>query len=221
MQKHRTIRAALVASAALGLAVLSPAAAMANTGIDYTVQANSGDFVNPAPGLSGRYYSGSGTIAFTSSLTNGVYGLADIATFSLNLQLAIQLANPPGSPYLTADYEFSKSDLSAFSITMVGGVATAASWTLNPVASYQHSSSVFDPAAQSVDFQSGSDNGISFYVWPSGVKTLTATGDIEATFGEVAAGVPEPASWALMIGGFGLMGCALRRRSPTPRTAAA
>jgi hypothetical protein len=27
-----------------------------------------------------------------------------------------------------------------------------------------------------------------------------------------AGGVPEPASWALMIGGFGLAGAALRRR---------
>jgi hypothetical protein len=29
---------------------------------------------------------------------------------------------------------------------------------------------------------------------------------------EVAAGVPEPATWAMMIGGFGLIGAAARRR---------
>jgi microcystin-dependent protein len=29
---------------------------------------------------------------------------------------------------------------------------------------------------------------------------------------DVSPGVPEPASWALMIGGFGLAGVALRRR---------
>jgi hypothetical protein len=35
----------------------------------------------------------------------------------------------------------------------------------------------------------------------------------EVTFdGSVTAGVPEPASWALMISGFGLIGTALRRR---------
>lgn len=31
--------------------------------------------------------------------------------------------------------------------------------------------------------------------------------------------VPEPANWALMLGGFGLVGCALRRRSPAIRFA--
>jgi hypothetical protein len=29
-----------------------------------------------------------------------------------------------------------------------------------------------------------------------------------------AAGVPEPASWAMMVGGFGLLGSAMRRRRP-------
>ena len=35
----------------------------------------------------------------------------------------------------------------------------------------------------------------------------------------IAAAVPEPASWALMLGGFGLMGGALRRRRVTARIA--
>lgn len=34
----------------------------------------------------------------------------------------------------------------------------------------------------------------------------------DASFTAVAAGVPEPATWAMMIGGFGLMGASLRRR---------
>jgi hypothetical protein len=36
--------------------------------------------------------------------------------------------------------------------------------------------------------------------------------NVESTLVATAGGVPEPASWALMIGGFGMAGAALRRR---------
>jgi hypothetical protein len=36
--------------------------------------------------------------------------------------------------------------------------------------------------------------------------------DVSVTGGLVPGGVPEPASWAMMVGGFGLMGAAMRRR---------
>ena len=38
----------------------------------------------------------------------------------------------------------------------------------------------------------------------------TAISDTFSTFG--VAGAPEPATWALMVGGFGLAGAGLRRR---------
>jgi hypothetical protein len=44
---------------------------------------------------------------------------------------------------------------------------------------------------------------------------LSSTGnsfEVDNAAGAFQAGVPEPATWALMIGGFGLMGAALRRR---------
>lgn len=47
------------------------------------------------------------------------------------------------------------------------------------------------------------------------VEGVTAVGNSAATYtgtATFAAGVPEPASWALMIGGLGLAGAALRRR---------
>jgi hypothetical protein len=48
------------------------------------------------------------------------------------------------------------------------------------------------------------------------VKGVTSASDVAATYTGTAtfsaAAVPEPASWALMIGGFGLIGAAMRRR---------
>jgi hypothetical protein len=34
----------------------------------------------------------------------------------------------------------------------------------------------------------------------------------DATIGDPTAAVPEPATWAMMVGGFGLIGSAMRRR---------
>jgi len=44
---------------------------------------------------------------------------------------------------------------------------------------------------------------------------------LPATITGLATAVPEPASWALMIGGFGLVGGTLRRRSARPQAALA
>jgi hypothetical protein len=44
------------------------------------------------------------------------------------------------------------------------------------------------------------------------VKANAVLSVTSLTIGEAGAAVPEPATWALMIGGFGLAGSALRRR---------
>ena len=48
-----------------------------------------------------------------------------------------------------------------------------------------------------------------------GVSGLTASVTVTYDYLEAGMAVPEPASWALMIGGFGLTGGALRRRGRT------
>lgn len=65
---------------------------------------------------------------------------------------------------------------------------------------------------QSIDALPGS-NGIS-YVRGSFVTGLSNVGLIGTSraLGVPTGGVPEPASWALMLGGFGFVGAAMRRR---------
>jgi hypothetical protein len=50
--------------------------------------------------------------------------------------------------------------------------------------------------------------------------SLNSSNDFEKLVFTDSAAVPEPASWALMIGGFGLAGAALRRRRTAVATAA-
>lgn len=191
--------------------LVMPTKAMATTALDFTVNANSGDFIDPiAPPVFDRFYTGNGTINFTSTLTNGVYGLADIADLSFDLHFGIKLGSP-ANPFVIADFHFTKADLAAFSLTFVGGTPTAASFAFNPVALTPNGSS-FTPAPQSFEFDTGG-NGVNFFAWPGGVKKLNAVGDLDGEFREVRGAVPEPASWALMIGGLGMVGGALRRRA--------
>lgn len=71
-------------------------------------------------------------------------------------------------------------------------------------------------------------NGYAVNLWSNGVQLGvglnygTAITDridlLDYTSGVSIAAVPEPASWMLMIGGFALIGAAMRRRSATPVT---
>ena len=45
-----------------------------------------------------------------------------------------------------------------------------------------------------------------------GVNVTGTSANIDNLVVNVAAAVPEPASWAMMVGGFGMLGAAMRRR---------
>jgi hypothetical protein len=148
------------------------------------------------------------TIEFLSTLADGTYGLSDLAAFDLQVELKLKPTGSPPGFFVTADYVFGLNDLSDFQITYVGGVAKAASWTLDPVA-YSQTTGGIAPPPISVDFVSGA--GLSFYSWTNGEKTLIANSDgLQATFLQTAA-VPEPATWALMLLGFAGVGLMMRR----------
>lgn len=61
-----------------------------------------------------------------------------------------------------------------------------------------------------------------FNIWPrsgtvGGLATISDFAPDNATLAVAAGAVPEPAAWSLMLGGFGLVGGALRRRRPALR----
>lgn len=81
---------------------------------------------------------------------------------------------------------------------------------LAPKASSQNGNYVMGSAV----FASLTSRG-EFHI-PSGTSNFT--GDLSG-FTPLQAAVPEPASWAMMVAGFGLVGGAMRRRSPIARAA--
>lgn len=58
---------------------------------------------------------------------------------------------------------------------------------------------------------SASSFRLSNFVAQGGFAFYTALGEVEV-LGRIAGGVPEPASWAMLIAGFGMVGSAARRR---------
>ena len=73
-----------------------------------------------------------------------------------------------------------------------------------------------DLSFPSGDQISGETNGVVSYRVTSGPRLTGATFTSSANsfeFDNLAAAVPEPATWAMMIGGFGMIGAASRRRA--------
>jgi hypothetical protein len=60
---------------------------------------------------------------------------------------------------------------------------------------------------------SGSESAPSFLLGTFALTEYQGTGTYSLTISSVSPGVPEPAAWGMLIGGFGLAGAAVRRRS--------
>lgn len=64
------------------------------------------------------------------------------------------------------------------------------------------------------DLQSWIRNEILEPDWLRVGTDITGQGPFNASFALTGAAVPEPATWAMMVAGFGLLGMAIRRRKP-------
>jgi hypothetical protein len=79
------------------------------------------------------------------------------------------------------------------------------------IGSFNFSDSSLDDNKQTIVF-SYSENRIVRATWESTLGGRLNTGWDDITIAQIAGGVPEPSSWALLITGFGLTGLALRRQ---------
>jgi opacity protein-like surface antigen len=69
-----------------------------------------------------------------------------------------------------------------------------------------------------VGFNANEDNVYRVTLDVSGMSGGAQTLSVDAKYGAGLAAVPEPATWAMMIGGFGLAGASMRRRTRTAVT---
>jgi hypothetical protein len=134
---------------------------------------------------------------------SGTFGLADLASFTLDTSTVFTFSqvNPSGFPS-SGFFSYGLADLTAFSASFANGVLTALSFETNALAPLS-SNGNGDFGLQSFRVTGLGPDGASTF---NGDFQLLTSGQIEL------AAVPEPATWAMMIIGFAMIGHALRGR---------
>jgi len=142
----------------------------------------------------GATISGPGTVSGSFNNLFPTSGTKQITTFGdLSLAFAIPV-------YAFGFYATDATDY---------GAALSVTFNNGSIGSYQLTSGTL-PTGNLLFFGVTSDSGISS-VRLLGAKNTDGFGYDDLTVGSPAA-VPEPATWAMFIGGFGLIGAAMRRR---------
>jgi PEP-CTERM motif len=160
----------------------------------------------PGQGQLIRVTDGVGSFSFEPPSLMGqsrTFGLSDLVDFTLDTSTLFTFSqvNPSGFPS-SGFFSYGLADLTSFSATFANGVLTALSFETNPL------STISSDGGANFGLQSfrvtglGSDGASTF----NGDFQLLTSGQLEI------AAVPEPAAWALMIIGFGMVGGSLRTR---------
>ena len=197
--------------AAVAVAGVSPALA-GNPAIDLT---SPGEEYSGSPYTLGFEFSvdAGGTIDALGVYDSGQDGLsaqAQIGIWDLQGNLLTSATITPGGG--TLEGYFRRVSISPFAATAGTHYVIGAYTTDNAssVGTDQGGSANFNSAVTFYSDRYSNFNGA--FSFPGSVEGFPDAGWLGANF-ELAGGVPEPSSWAMMVGGFGLMGAALRRRT--------
>lgn len=154
------------------------------------------------------------------TVTGVIRGLADNAT---SLPTAIQfISSPDAMVFAEGTYSFYLTRGTGF--TLSGGVVTAANFLGNFVDSAGNAMQTrFNWNCVATADCAGDQNNLNLLFWNGGNNPATGTGNQLGFAGvvyspaTVDAAVPEPATWAMMLLGFGAIGFAMRRRKQQPK----
>ena len=200
----------LIGAAALALtgAPASAASLVVGAGTDTTPLASSNDFASQLAGL-------------------GLTILRTNATLTLNGPANIQVdyfASESSfvDTFTLGTISFSETNKSAFGPQLIGVLTNVASGPLNPIFTSSGHGNSHAPGSINFGYFLPSTATAGAYqnnvIWIGYDDQINNADDNHDDFiiRLTVTPVPEPATWAMMIGGFGLLGAALRRR----RTAA-
>lgn len=133
----------------------------------------------------------------------GSTGAPSTAVYFSSPGLSFSQSSGIGTPSIAFGY----ATLSQYTSTLSASASASYLYTVNPATYDLFSASHIDIAL--LGGNGSSSTGTGFTTSNSGIGTVTYTYDGAAT-----PAVPEPATWAMMIAGFGFIGAAMRRRKP-------
>jgi Domain of unknown function (DUF4082)/PEP-CTERM motif len=206
MKSYLGLIAAATLAVSAAAAHASPAITLTDPGLEY----NAGAFT-----LGFEF-----TVANTTSLTalgvydsgqDGLDSAAQVGVWDATGDLLLSATVPSGTDG-TLDNDFRFVSVSSFTLTagtdyVIG--AYLADGSASSLGTDQGGAGSVDPNVIIIEDSYTNSSSLSF---PNASDGHSGGAWLGANFETGAAGVPEPASWALMICGFGLAGAALRHR---------